>query len=146
MLGISIFFPGVRKYHDLLVSPLSVGGLQRHPRIRTKKTLHRDPRIGTVHLQKRKKRPLRATPVERPWAFARPGAQPQTFETCTWHACPRAERRLAPAQDRPVPQGPASLAGDDGPAARYTPQRKWEPSREIKIPPSPTLPFLKRTI
>ena len=89
---------------------LSVGGLQRHQRIRSKKTLHRDPRIGTVYLQKRKKRPLRATPKS--LKLSR-GAQPQTFETCPWHAFPRAERRVAPAQDRPVLQGPASLAGDD---------------------------------
>jgi len=99
----------------------SVGGLQRHRRRRSKKTLHRDPRIGTVYLQKRKERPRRATPKS--LRLSR-GAQPQTFESCPWRARPRAERRDAPAQDRPVPQVPASLAGDDAPAARYTPQRK----------------------
>jgi hypothetical protein len=85
-----------------------------------------------VYLQKQKKRPLRATPKS--LRLSR-GAQPQTFEPCPWHAFPRAERRDAPAQDRLLPQVPASLAGDDASAARYTSQRKREPSREIKIPP-----------
>jgi len=74
-----------------------------------------------VYPQTQKKRPLRATPRR---SILSRGAQPQTFETCPWHAFPRAERRFAPAQDRLVPKVPASLAGDDASAARYTPQRK----------------------
>ena len=47
------------------VTPLrgeSVGGLPRHPRKRSKKTLLEDPRIVIVHLWNRSKLPLRATP------------------------------------------------------------------------------------